>query len=86
MTKSFNNNKPWFSPELKIKLQEKEIAFQSGDKSNYTRTMYEWRRCVNLAKSEYKSRLEKQFIAGDTRSLAGSPDNHRVQKEANFNT
>ena len=68
-TKSFNNNKPWFSPELKIKLQEKEIAFQSGDRSNYKRTMYEWRRCVNLAKSDYKSRLEKQFIDGDTRSV-----------------
>ena len=50
--KVFGNDKPWFTKNLKIKLNQKEEAFKSGDRALYTKAKYGVEKAIRGAKTD----------------------------------
>ena len=67
--KVFGNDKPWFNKYLKIKLKQKEEAFKSGDRALYKKAKYGVEKAIRGAKTDYRRKLEGQFLSNDTRSV-----------------
>ena len=65
----FGNDKPWFTKNLKIKLKQKEEAFKSGDRALYKKAKYGVEKAIRGAKTDYRRKLEGQFLSNDTRSV-----------------
>ena len=62
--KLFPNNKPWISKSLKATLNEKKIAFRTGDKAERKRVQAKLRKEIQAAKRKYKEKVESQFEHG----------------------
>ena len=71
--KVFGNDKPWFTKNLKIKLKQKEEAFKSGDRALYKKAKYGVEKAIRGAKTDYRRKLEGQFLSNDTRSVWQGP-------------
>ena len=67
--KVFGNDKPWFTKYLNIKLKQKEEAFKSGDRALYKQAKYGVEKAIRGAKTDYRRKLEGQFLSNDTRSV-----------------
>ena len=65
--KIYPNNKPWVTKALKNTLNEKKIAFQTGDRMERKRVQAKLRNELRKAKMEYKEKVEQQFAGGDMR-------------------
>ena len=62
--KVFSNNKPWITKALKSTLNEKKIAFFSGNKIESKLIQNKLNKQLKAAKREYKDRVEKLFLEG----------------------
>ena len=65
----YANDKPWFTKEVKNKLEAKDAAFRSGDDEEFRRAKYDARRAIARAKSEYKDKQEDQFASNSTHAV-----------------
>jgi hypothetical protein len=65
--KIFPNNKPWISKSLKRTINEKKVAFQSGNKEERKKVQRKLREEIKKAKLEYKDKVEQQFQSGSMR-------------------
>lgn len=81
--KVFSNNKPWITKALKSTLNEKKIAYLSGNKIESKLIQNKLNKQIKAAKMEYKERVEKLFLEGKPRdawqgvkTLAGLPNNN----------
>ena len=63
--KVFPNNKTWFSKSIKSTLNEKKIAFQTGDRAERKRVQAKLTRELREGKSEYRAKIETQFQTGN---------------------
>ena len=63
----FYNNKPWIRKALKSTLNEKKIAFFSGNKIESKLIQNILNKQLKAAKREYKERVEKLFLEGKPR-------------------
>ena len=67
--KSYGNDKPWFTKDIKMKLKKKHAAFKSEDKSNYKQARYVAEKAVKEAKLKYKRKIEENFASQNSREL-----------------
>ena len=65
--KIFPNNKPWVTKALKQTINEKKVAFQSGDRGERKRVQIKLRGEIREAKKRYKEKVEKNFESGNMR-------------------
>ena len=63
--KVFPNNKTWISKSIKSTLNEKKIAFQTGDRAERKRVQAKLTRELREGKREYRAKVEKQFQTGN---------------------
>ena len=61
IVKVFPNNKTWISKSIKSALNEKKIAFQTGDRAERRRVQAKLTRELREGKREYRAKVEKQF-------------------------
>ena len=61
----FPNNKPWITKELKCILNEKKRAFLNGDCTSIRGLNKEFRSKLNLAKLQYKDKVERKLLCGN---------------------
>ncbi|XP_076581854.1 uncharacterized protein LOC143317730 [Chaetodon auriga] len=66
---SYNNDKPWFTAQLRQLRLAKEEAFRSGDKDRYKESKYKFSKAVKEAKRLYSEKLQHQFSANDSASV-----------------
>ncbi|KAK3550901.1 hypothetical protein QTP70_008064 [Hemibagrus guttatus] len=66
---SYNNDKPWFTANLRRLRSEKEAAFRSGDKGKYKEAKYRFSEEVRRAKTEHGERMKQQFQTNDSASV-----------------
>ena len=59
------NNKTWISKSIKSTLNEKKIAFQTGDRAERKRVQAKLTRELREGKREYRAKIEKQFQTGN---------------------
>ena len=65
IVKVFPNNKTWISRSIKSTLNEKKIAFQTGDRAERKRVQAKLTRELREGKREYRAKVEKQFQTGN---------------------
>ena len=58
-----------FTKNLKIKLKQKEEVFKSGDRALYKKAKYGVEKAIRGAKTDFRRKLEGQFLSNDTRSV-----------------
>lgn len=63
--KPYNNDKPWFSPQLKRLRGEKEAARRGGDSDLLRQAKYRFTKAVKEAKHRYAERLQHQLSEGN---------------------
>lgn len=87
--KVFSNNKPWITKALKKTLNEKKIAFKSGNTIELKHIQNRLNKEIKAAKRNYKERVEKLFQEGKARdvwrgvkTLAGLPNNNLTLQSA----
>ena len=61
----FPNNKTWISKSIESTLNEKKIAFQTGDRAERKRVQAKLTRELREGKREYRAKIEKQFQTGN---------------------
>ncbi|KAK9523400.1 hypothetical protein VZT92_019794 [Zoarces viviparus] len=66
---SFNNDKPWFTAELRQLRRQKDQAFESEDKVLYKESKYRFSKAVRDAKRLYFEKLQQQLSANDSASV-----------------
>ena len=59
--KVFPNNKTWISKSIKSTLNEKKIAFQTGDRAERKRVQAKLTKELREGKREYRAKIEKRF-------------------------
>ncbi|XP_034404905.1 aurora kinase-like [Cyclopterus lumpus] len=64
-----DNDKPWFTAELRKLRLQKDQALRSGDKDLYTESKYRFSKAVRDAKRLYSEKLQQQLSANDSASL-----------------
>ena len=62
--KVFPDNETWISKSIKSTLNEKKIAFQTGDRAERKRVQAKLTRELGT-KREYRAKVEKQFETGN---------------------
>ncbi|XP_070183628.1 uncharacterized protein [Littorina saxatilis] len=65
----YGNNKPWFSREVKVKLDAKNDAFKSDDQVRYKQAKAEVKREIRHAKTTYRQKIEDHFSSNNTREV-----------------
>ena len=60
IVKQYPNNKPWINTTLRKLIVDKHNAFKSGD-DNYHKKQADINKAIEVAKSEYKDKVERQF-------------------------
>ncbi len=65
--KIYPNNKPWVTKALKGTINEKKVAFQTGNKEERRKVQRKLRDEIRAAKLEYKQKVERQFQSGEMR-------------------
>lgn len=80
--KVFSNNKPWITKELKNILNQKKIAFTSGNRTEAKLIQARLNKAIKEAKRDYKEKVERLFQEGKARdawkgvkTLAGLSNN-----------
>lgn len=68
-TKSFPNQKPWMSAEVKRLLKRRDSALWSGDKEQYSLARAELKRSITEAKEAYKRWVEGHLTDNNTRRI-----------------
>ena len=66
---SYNNDKPWFTAQLRRLRLEKEDAWRRGDKSRFRDARYKFEAAVRRAKHHYSEKLQYQFSDGNAASV-----------------
>ena len=61
----YPNNKPWISKSLKHTLNEKKIAFQSGNRTDRKLIQVKLRKEIKENKRRYREKVEQQFQSGN---------------------
>lgn len=63
----YQNNKNWFTKDLKVCLNERKVAFTTGDKELVREKNRELRGKIKSAKLEYKNKIESKFFKGNVK-------------------
>lgn len=66
---TFNNNKPWFTAELRRLRQDKEEAYRSGDRDLYKQARNKLTKEIKAAKRNYSVKLKERFSANDSSAV-----------------
>uniref|UniRef100_A0AAQ6IJQ8 Reverse transcriptase domain-containing protein n=1 Tax=Anabas testudineus TaxID=64144 RepID=A0AAQ6IJQ8_ANATE len=66
---TFNNNKPWFTPNLRKLRQAKEEAYRSGDRSLYRQARNRLTKEIKAAKRSYGEKLQNNLSLNDPASV-----------------
>ena len=69
--KSYHNDKPWFSPQLKRLRWEKEAAKCGWDSDLFRQAKYRFGKAVKEAKHHYVERLQQQQLSEGIPPLSG---------------
>ena len=67
--KCYNNSKPWFNSDIKVKMKQQEESFREKDTSKMKIAKYNVRKAIKTAKKEYSAKLDDKFATNDTRSV-----------------
>lgn len=67
--RSFPNQKPWMTNEVKRLLRKHNTAFRSGDKDLYSSARSDLRRSIKKAKEGYKNKVEDHLVNKDLRRM-----------------
>ena len=67
--KIYNNNKPWFSRDIKEIINKKSEAFKNNDKVEMKKCHYDLQKAIKRAKLQYAKKLENKFNENNTRSV-----------------
>ncbi|KAJ8399577.1 hypothetical protein AAFF_G00409880 [Aldrovandia affinis] len=67
--KIYNNDKPWFSAQLRRLRSEKEEARRSGDKDRFKEAKYRFAKAAKEAKHRFSEKLQQQFSEGNPASV-----------------
>ena len=65
--KSFPNNKPWVTKEIKEVINEKKRAFAEGNKDKIKAVQKKLSKMIREGKDKYKQKLERSFKDGNSR-------------------
>ena len=65
--KLYPNNKPWITSSLKRTINEKEKAFQSGNRGERKMVQCKLRDEIRKVKHNYKEKVEAKFQSGNMR-------------------
>ncbi len=63
---TYNNDKPWFTAELRQLRQAKEDAYRNGDRVLYKQAKYTLEKEIRVAKRNYSEKLRIQFTSSDS--------------------
>lgn len=66
---TFNNNKPWFTAELRRLRQDKEEAYRSGDRDLYKQARNKLTKEIKAAKRNYSAKLKERFSVNDSSAV-----------------
>ena len=66
---SYNNDKPWFTAQLRRLRTERDQAFRSGDRDSFRDAKYRFSKAVREAKRRYAERLQHQISANGSSSV-----------------
>ena len=67
--KLYPNNKPWFRKDIKLKLNDKNKAFESNDKYQCKKANYQYEKAIDLGKKAYKKKIEQKFEEGKSQEV-----------------
>ncbi|KAJ8404704.1 hypothetical protein AAFF_G00335670 [Aldrovandia affinis] len=67
--KIYNNDKPWFTAQLRRLRSEKEEARRSGDKDRFKEAKYRFAKASKEAKHRFSEKLQQQFSEGNPASV-----------------
>lgn len=65
--KMFSNNKPWVSKQLKMCLNERKVAFRSGNTELLCEKRRQLRGSSLKGKLDFKNKIEGSFLTGNVR-------------------
>ncbi|XP_051547590.1 uncharacterized protein LOC127437016 isoform X3 [Myxocyprinus asiaticus] len=65
----FNNDKPWFTAELRQLRQAKEDTYRGGDKVLYNQAMNTLNKEIRVAKRRYSEKMKNKFSSNDPASV-----------------
>ena len=68
-TKVFPNNNPWITKSIKALLNEKKIAFRTGDREHRKRIQTRLRAELRKGQRTFKDKIEKQFGTGSMKDV-----------------
>ncbi len=66
---TYNNDKPWFTANLRQLRQAKEDAYRMGDKVLYKQAKYTLEKEIRVAKRNYSGKLRNKFCSSDSASV-----------------
>ena len=67
--RSYPNNKPWVTKEVGDILQQRRLAFQSGDKEEVKRLRKDMRRTVLTSKRRFRDKVEDNLSSNNARQV-----------------
>ncbi len=79
---TYNNDKPWFTAELRQVRQAKQDAYRNGDKILYKQAKYTLEKEIRVAKmnfSDYSDKLRIQFSSIDSTSVCKDLKDNQLQ-------
>ena len=59
------NRKPWMTWEVEALLRERNTAFKSGDRAQYSIARHNLKKGIKQAKAMYREKIEGHFTNGD---------------------
>ncbi|XP_051578586.1 phosphatidate phosphatase LPIN2-like isoform X4 [Myxocyprinus asiaticus] len=78
---TFNNDKPWFTAELRQLCQAKEDAYRGGDTILYNQARNTLNKEIRVANRRYSKKLKNKFSANDPKSVWSG-----MKKHTNYRT
>ena len=69
--RSYPNQKPWITGNIRIDLKARAAAFKEGDTNpdSYKKSGYAPRRTIKQAKHQYRTKIESYYIGPDARPM-----------------
>ncbi|KAI4900863.1 hypothetical protein NFI96_003407 [Prochilodus magdalenae] len=67
--RTFPNQKPWISAEVRAKPRAQTTAYHTGDLASYKKGRYDLQRAITLAKRNYRDRVESNYLESDIRCM-----------------
>ena len=78
---TYNNSKPWFTPNLRKMRQAIEVAHISGDRDLYKQARNKLTKEIKVAKISYSEKLKYSLSAKDPASVLERPaTNYKLQE------